>query len=92
MPDNLWSLTEQCWAQDPKLRPKFSAISKQIESMYHPREALRKDTSHTGECTCMRSVLMVASTESSENDTVWATASEGSSEEDQQYVLKGESR
>jgi hypothetical protein len=28
--------------------------------------------------------LIVASTDSSENDTVWATASEGSSEEDQQ--------
>jgi hypothetical protein len=30
--------------------------------------------------------LMIASTDSSENDTVWATASEGGSEEDQQYV------
>jgi hypothetical protein len=29
---------------------------------------------------------MIASTDSSENDTVWATASEGGSEEDQQYV------
>jgi hypothetical protein len=28
--------------------------------------------------------LLTASTDSSENDTVWATASEGSSEEDQQ--------
>ena len=31
---------------------------------------------------------MTASTDSSENDTVWATASEGSSEQDQQYVRR----
>ena len=48
MPQKVWELTTRCWAQDPKLRPKFSTISKEIERMYNPGSTLRKDTAHTG--------------------------------------------
>jgi hypothetical protein len=48
MPENIWQLTIRCWSQDPKLRPKFSIISKEIERMYSPGSILRKDTAHTG--------------------------------------------
>jgi len=88
MPENLWQLTERCWAQESRLRPKFSTISKEIERMYSPKSNSRKDTSHAGMSIGQTSKLMPASTDSSENDTVWATASEGSSEQDQQYVRR----
>jgi hypothetical protein len=87
MPKQIWELTVRCWAQDPKLRPKFSTISKEIERMYNPGSTLRKDTAHTGTSLVIASKLTLASTDSSENETAWATASEGDSEQDQQYVV-----
>jgi len=48
MPEGIWQLTTRCWAQDPKLRPKFSTITKEIERMYNPGSIIRKDTAHTG--------------------------------------------
>lgn len=89
MPQKVWELTTRCWAQDPKLRPKFSTISKEIERMYSPGSALRKDTAHTGMSWMRSTELTLASTDSSENETAWATASEGDSEQDQQWVIVG---
>ncbi|KAK4689262.1 hypothetical protein P7C73_g848, partial [Tremellales sp. Uapishka_1] len=34
VPDELWSLVERCWAQDPKARPSFEAIQLRLSKMY----------------------------------------------------------
>lgn len=86
MPEKLWLLTARCWAQDPKLRPKFTAIGKEIAQMYTPRDSLRQGSTQTGKPIIHSWLTCSASSESTDNETAWATASEGESEEDQQYV------
>lgn len=86
MPEKVWLLTARCWAQDPKLRPRFSTIVREIEGMYSPRESLRQQSTQTSEFSVVIHLveLMSASTDSTDNETAWATASEGDSSQDQQ--------
>lgn len=49
MSESMWLLTARCWAQDPRLRPRFSIIAREISKMYPCKT--RKDSAITSKST-----------------------------------------